>query len=74
MSHYAVVDGASNIVAVWKVGPNSAQQLSGPLGAQQSTYPTLSPNPGETPFQAVQRVVRGLHGNGVNLEATLPPG
>ncbi len=75
MSHYAVVDGQNNIYAIWKMDTHSAQQLSGALGPQQSTYTPLTPNPGETPLEAVQRVVRSLHGNGVNVVRTaLAPG
>ena len=75
MCHYAVVDGQNGIYAIWKVETNSAQQLSGTLGPQQSTYTLLIPDPGETPVAAVQRVARGLHGNGVKVTKTaLAPG
>jgi hypothetical protein len=75
MSHYAVVDGQNNIYAIWKVDTNSAQQLSGTFGPQQSTYTCLIPNPGETSLNAVQRAARSLYGHGVNVvEMRLTPG
>ena len=75
MSRYAVVDGQNNIYAIWRVDIDSAQQLFGTLGPQQRTYQALTPNPGETPFEAVQRVAHDLYGDGVKVAMTmLSPG